>query len=134
LPGVEPFLYGIKPAVIAVILGAIWRLAKPAVKSWRHALLGLAVAVALLAGVGEIPALVAGGIVGMGWFRSSGGGGASSAPPGPSADDAGEGSHEQPRGRAATLPLPLAAQSSEIGRASCRESEQTSAAARAADD
>src|SRR5690606_28837840 len=31
LPEVEPFLYGIKPAVIAVILGAVWKLGKKAV-------------------------------------------------------------------------------------------------------
>lgn len=69
LPAVEPFLYGIKPAVIAVILGAIWRLARPAVKDWRFAVLGLGVAVALLLGLGEIQGLLLGGVLGMLWFR-----------------------------------------------------------------
>ena len=71
LPAVEPFLLGIKPAVIAVILGAIWRLGKPAVKDWRFAVLGAAVAAALFIGFGEIPALLAGGLLGMLWFRTT---------------------------------------------------------------
>ncbi|MBD0301900.1 MAG: chromate transporter, partial [Tolypothrix sp. T3-bin4] len=33
LPQVAPLLYGIKPAVLAVILDALWRLGKKAVKS-----------------------------------------------------------------------------------------------------
>jgi chromate transporter len=72
VPAVEPFLLGIKPAVIAVILGAVWRLGRPAIKDWRFAVLGVAVAAALLLGVGEIPALLAGGVLGMLWFRSTG--------------------------------------------------------------
>ena len=35
LPEVGPVLLGIKPAVIAVILGALWRLGGKAVKGWR---------------------------------------------------------------------------------------------------
>jgi chromate transporter len=72
LPAVEPFLYGIKPAVIAVILGAVWRLGEKAVKGWRLAVMGIAAAVAVLAGVGEILALFAGGILGTLWLRASG--------------------------------------------------------------
>ena len=72
LPEVEPFLYGIAPAVIAVILGAVWKLGKTAVKGWRLAVLGLAVAAAVLLGVGEIAALLTGGVVGMVWLRFSG--------------------------------------------------------------
>jgi len=72
LPEVEPFLYGIKPAVIAVILGAVWRLGSSAVKGWRLAVLGVASAVVVLAGVGEILALFAGGILGTLWLRSAG--------------------------------------------------------------
>ncbi|MEX2399606.1 MAG: chromate efflux transporter [Rhodothermales bacterium] len=69
LPEVEPFLYGIKPAVIAVILGAVWKLGRSAVKGWRFAIMGLAVAGVVLAGVGEVPALLAGGAIGMLWLR-----------------------------------------------------------------
>ena len=72
LPEVEPFLYGIKPAVIAIILGALWKLGKKALKDWRFVILGLAVAIAVLMGVGEITALLIGGVVGMLWFRAAG--------------------------------------------------------------
>ncbi len=72
LPEVEPFLYGIKPAVIAVILGAVWKLGTKAVKGWRLAAMGLAVAAATLAGLGEIWALLAGGLLGTLWLRAAG--------------------------------------------------------------
>lgn len=72
LPQVEPFLYGIKPAVIAVILGAVWKLGKKAVKGWQFAVLGVLVAVAVLLGVGEIVALLVGGVVGMLWLKTTG--------------------------------------------------------------
>jgi chromate transport protein ChrA len=50
LPAVEPWLRGIEPAVIAIILGALWKLGKKAVKGWRLAVIGLAVAAVVLAG------------------------------------------------------------------------------------
>ncbi len=70
LPEVEPFLYGIKPAIIAVILGAVWKLGKKAVKGWDFAILGVLVAVAVLLGAGEVVTLFAGGLMGMLWFRA----------------------------------------------------------------
>ena len=72
LPEVEPFLYGIKPAVLAVILGALWKLGKKAVKGWRFAVLAAAVAAAVLLGVGEVWALLVGGLVGTVALRASG--------------------------------------------------------------
>lgn len=72
VPEVEPFLYGIKPAVIAVILGAVWKLGKSAVKGWRFVFIGGVVMVAVLRGVSEITALAAGGILGMLWLRVAG--------------------------------------------------------------
>lgn len=72
LPEVEPFLYGIKPAVLAVILGALWKLGTKAIKGWRFAALAAAVAAAVLLGVGEAWALLAGGVAGMLWLRASG--------------------------------------------------------------
>ena len=65
VPAVAPFLAGIKPAVLAVILGALWKLGKKAVKSWTLAALGLAVGAALWLGLSELWALLAGGLVGM---------------------------------------------------------------------
>jgi len=72
LPEVEPFLYGIKPAVIAVILGAAWKLGQKAVKGWRFAVIGLAVVTVVLAGLGEIWALFVGGLLGALWLRAAG--------------------------------------------------------------
>ncbi len=68
-PELAPFLVGIKPAVIAVILGALWRLGKTAVKGWGLALLGAGVAAAVLLGVNAVVALLAGGVLGMLWRR-----------------------------------------------------------------
>lgn len=70
LPEVEPFLLGIKPAVMAVILGALWRLGKASLKSWALAPIGMAVAAGLFFGVGEVLALLSGGLLGMLWLRS----------------------------------------------------------------
>lgn len=61
---VARFTYGLKPAVLAVIVAAGWRLGKTAVKGAPHAVLGAAVAAAVLAGVGVLTALVAGTVVG----------------------------------------------------------------------
>lgn len=71
LPRVTPFLYGIKPAMLAVIFAALWRLGRAAVKNWRLTLVGLAVVLALLLGANEIVALLAGGVLGMLWLRLS---------------------------------------------------------------
>ncbi|QDZ40183.1 chromate efflux transporter [Euhalothece natronophila Z-M001] len=65
LPQIEPLFYGIKPAVLAVILGALWKLGKKAVKSYQIFLIGVAVAILLLLGIDEVVALLLGGIGGM---------------------------------------------------------------------
>lgn len=69
LPAVEPYLWGIKPAVIAVILGALWKLGKKAVQGWRLAAIGAAVTAAVLAGADEVLTLLAAGALGMAWLR-----------------------------------------------------------------
>jgi len=71
LPEVEPFLYGIKPAVLAVIAGALWKLGTKAITGWKLAALAVAVTVAVLLGVGEVWALLAGGLVGALALRAS---------------------------------------------------------------
>ena len=80
LPAVQPFLMGIKPAVLAVILGALWRLGRTASKpkaatQTRIALgiIGGAVAAAVLLGAPEIWSLAAGGVLGMFALRAAGG-------------------------------------------------------------
>lgn len=47
LPRVKPFLVGIKPAVIVIILQAVLKLGRKAVKWWAMAVIGLAVAARL---------------------------------------------------------------------------------------
>lgn len=71
LPNVEPFLYGIRPAVLAVILGAVWRLGRQAVTSWRLALMGIAVAAVVVGGVNEILAFFVGSVLGAIWLRGT---------------------------------------------------------------
>jgi chromate transporter len=68
VPAVEPFLYGIKPAVIAIILGAVYKLGKKALKNWQLALIGIFVVVASFLGVNEITAILGAGVIGLVWF------------------------------------------------------------------
>ncbi len=71
LPQVAPLIYGIKPAVLAVILGAVWRLGKKAVKNRKLLMIGLGVAVLVFYGQNEVIALLLGGSLGMIWLRLS---------------------------------------------------------------
>ncbi len=68
LPQVRPFLAGIQPVIIAVILGAVWRLGRKAAKNWQLLTIGLAATAAVLLGVNEVLALFAIGILGMFWL------------------------------------------------------------------
>ncbi|WP_308991382.1 chromate efflux transporter [Mariniflexile litorale] len=65
LPNVKPFIYGIKPAVIAIIIVAAIRLGEKAVKSNELAILGILTLVACLLGVNEIVALFGCGLLGL---------------------------------------------------------------------
>lgn len=68
LPQIEPFLYGIKPAVIAIILSAVYKLGKKALKNWQLAVIGIATVVASICGINEITIILAGGLIGLLWF------------------------------------------------------------------
>lgn len=65
LPDAEKFIYGIKPAVIAIIANAAIPLGKRAFKNSTLIFLGIAVLIATLFGVNEIYALFSAGAVGM---------------------------------------------------------------------
>lgn len=54
LPTVQSFVYGIKPAIVAVILAAVYPLTKQSVKSFSLGFIGIAVLVASLLGINEI--------------------------------------------------------------------------------
>jgi chromate transporter len=64
LPDVKPFLYGLKPAVIIVILNAVYRLGLKTIKGWKIISIGIAVAVVNILGLNEIFSILAGGIFG----------------------------------------------------------------------
>ncbi|MEH2053106.1 chromate efflux transporter [Nostoc sp.] len=71
LPQVAPLLYGIKPAVLAIIINALWGLAKKAVKTRQLLVIALAVALlTLLLKLNEVVALLIGGLLGMIWLHS----------------------------------------------------------------
>ncbi|QHG14855.1 chromate efflux transporter [Nostoc sp. ATCC 53789] len=71
LPQVAPLLYGIKPAVLAIIINALWGLAKKAVKTRQLLVIALAVAlITLLFKLNEVIALLVGGLLGMLWLHS----------------------------------------------------------------
>jgi chromate transporter len=71
LPQVEPFFYGIKPAVLMVILGAVCKLGKKAVKSRRLAVLGAATLICALAGANTLAVILGAGALGMLWLESA---------------------------------------------------------------
>lgn len=74
IPEVEPLLQGVPAAVLALIFGALWRLGKKAIPSVPLAFIAGAVALLLLLGIREIPALaigtgVGGALLYMFWRR-----------------------------------------------------------------
>lgn len=71
LPDVQRFIYGIKPAIIAVIVSTMISLGKKALKSTALGILGVMAAIVTLLGVNEIYVLFGGGAVGVivYWFH-----------------------------------------------------------------
>ena len=68
LPEVQPFIYGIKPAIIAVIIGAVYPLGKKSIKSIFLLLIGFAVLVASLSGIDEVYLLFGAGLAAIAVF------------------------------------------------------------------
>lgn len=69
VPAVEPLMGGIRPAVLIIILSAVWRLGRHAIAGWRTGVVAVLVASGVLAGFGEIQCLLVGGVAGMLWLR-----------------------------------------------------------------
>jgi chromate transporter len=65
LPAAHGFLFGVKPAVLAIIAVAIVKLARTAVRRADLALLGLLVGALYLLGVSEIALLIGSGVAGI---------------------------------------------------------------------
>jgi chromate transporter len=68
LPEVTPFIYGIKPAVIAIIIAAVYKLGSKALKTKTLGILGVFTLIATFFGLNEIVALFSCGAVGLGLF------------------------------------------------------------------
>lgn len=65
LPEVQPFVYGIKPAIIAIIIGAIYPLAKKSLKSIQLAFIGAMVLICSLLNFNEIFLMFGAGAIAM---------------------------------------------------------------------
>lgn len=65
LPEVQPFIYGIKPAIISIILIAVLPLAKKSLKNAQLGIIGATVLVLALMGVNEILLLFGAGLLAM---------------------------------------------------------------------
>lgn len=68
LPEIQPFIYGIKPAIIAIIIGAVLPLAKKSVKSTFLAIIGIVVLVLSLFNINEIYLMFGAGLLTMGLY------------------------------------------------------------------
>jgi chromate transporter len=64
VPAIAPLFYGIKPAVVGIILNATYKLGKKAVKGWQLAVLGVISLIASLAGMDEFLVIIGLGIIG----------------------------------------------------------------------
>lgn len=73
LPEIQPFIYGIKPAIIAIILSAVYPLAKSSLKSNFLIGIGLLALIASFLGTNEIIVLFGCGVLALifNYFRSS---------------------------------------------------------------
>ena len=63
LPQVRPFIYGIKPAIIAIILAAVFPLARKALKTVELGVIGVLALGTSLAGLNEVVVMFGAGLV-----------------------------------------------------------------------
>jgi len=63
LPQAEPLMLGIRPVVVAIIFGALWKLSGKALKRRMLAVIAVAVAAATMFGANEVLALLFGGVL-----------------------------------------------------------------------
>jgi chromate transporter len=65
LPEVQPFIYGVKPAILSVIVVTMIALGRKALKSVQLGIIGIFSAVAVLKGINEIYVLFGAGLLGV---------------------------------------------------------------------
>ncbi len=63
LPQVKPFVYGIKPAVIAIVLAAVFPLARKSLKNIELGILGLVALITSISGMNEIAVMFGSGFI-----------------------------------------------------------------------
>jgi len=68
LPQIQPFVYGIKPAIITVILAAIYPLAKKSLQTFELGAIGIVALVLSLLGYSEVLILFGSGFLAMGLY------------------------------------------------------------------
>ena len=68
LPEIQPWIYGIKPAIIAIIIGAVYPLAKKSIKSFFLGFIGIAVLILSLFGISEIYLMFGAGLLALAFF------------------------------------------------------------------
>ncbi|AZQ63022.1 chromate efflux transporter [Flammeovirga pectinis] len=68
LPNIAPFIYGIKPAVLAIIASAIYKLGKKALKNIELGVLGAITILLSICGTNEISSLLITGFLGVLYF------------------------------------------------------------------
>jgi len=68
MPEFQPFFYGIQPAVLAIIIGAVYKLGKKALKGWELGLIGVLAITAYFFGAAEIYTILGAGIIGLLWL------------------------------------------------------------------
>ena len=64
VPSIAPFFYGIKPAVLGIILNATYKLGKKAFKTWQLAAIGILIAALSLVGINEFLLIIGSGLIG----------------------------------------------------------------------
>ena len=68
VPEIAPFFFGIKPAVMGIILGACVKLGKKAFKNIQLIVIGVIVTILSIVGLDEVLLIIGGGFLGMLWF------------------------------------------------------------------
>ena len=68
LPALTPFFYGVKPVVIAIILDAVFKFSKKALKNWQLGIIGVAILVAALFHINAVLLIFLAGLIGMLWL------------------------------------------------------------------
>lgn len=71
LPEVEPFIYGIKPAIIIIVLSAVFKLGKKAASGWKMIIIACCVIFMNALGLNEIFSILLGGFGGAAFLLTT---------------------------------------------------------------